>query len=357
MPKTYIIAEAGVNHNGSMKMAKELIDIAAEAKVDAVKFQTFKSENLVSKGAPKAEYQQRLTDTSESQYQMLRNLELTEEDHCFLIDYSHRKGIEFLSTPFDFDSVDLLTKTFNISKVKIASGEITNAPLLLHIARTGKPVILSTGMSSIQEVELALSVLAFGYTSPQKAPTVSELQRIYLSEEGQQSIKEKVTLLHCTSEYPTPFSEVNLQAMDTLKDTFNISTGISDHSIGISVPLAAVARGASIVEKHFTIDKSLPGPDHQASLLPSELRTMVTAIREVELALGSPTKQATSSELKNQKIARKSLVAKQNIRIGERFTEENLAVKRPGEGISPIHYWEWIGKVAEKNYEQDDLIQ
>lgn len=356
MPKTYIIAEAGVNHNGSMKMAKELIDIAVEANADAVKFQTFKSENLVSKRAPKAEYQQRLTGIVESQYQMLRKLELTEADHRDLINYSHRKGIEFLSTPFDFDSVDLLTKTFNISKVKIASGEITNAPLILHIARTGKPVILSTGMSSIEEVELALSVLAFGYISPKKDPTVSELKRIYLSEEGQQSIKEKVTLLHCTTDYPTQFSEVNLQAMDTLKNTFNIPTGISDHSIGISVPLAAVARGASIVEKHFTIDKTLPGPDHQASLVPSELRKMVKAIREVELALGSPIKQATSSEIKNQKVARKSLVAKQNIRIGERFTEENLAVKRPGEGISPIHYWEWIGKIADKSYEQDDLI-
>ncbi|MFC4768240.1 N-acetylneuraminate synthase [Effusibacillus consociatus] len=353
----YIIAEAGVNHNGSLDLAKKLIDVAAEAGADAVKFQTFKADNLVRKNASKAEYQTRTTDASESQYAMIKKLELDEEDHQILIQHCDHRGIQFLSTPFDFDSVDLLVHKFNVKQLKISSGEITNAPLLLKAARSSKPIILSTGMSTLGEVEQALAVLAFGYTEPDSMPSIEAFHFAYCSVEGQQALRQNVVLLHCTTEYPAPFEDVNLRAMDTLATAFGLPVGFSDHTSGIAVPIAAVARGAVVIEKHFTLDRNLPGPDHKASLEPDELKDMVRSIRQVEAALGSPLKTPAPSELKNISVARKSLVAARTIREGEIFTTENLTVKRPGDGISPMYYWEWLGKTAEKNYEADEKVR
>jgi N-acetylneuraminate synthase len=356
MKKTYIIAEAGVNHNGSLEMAKQLIDVAADAGADAVKFQTFKAEKIVSRTAPKAEYQTKTTGASETQFDMIKKLELDEEDHGLLIDYCHERNIHFLSTPFDIESVQILTNRFNLPRIKISSGEITNAPLLLETARSGKPVILSTGMSTLGEVETALGVLAFGYSRSDEFPSLAAFQQAFCSEEGQQALREKVVLLHCTTEYPAPFQDVNLRAMDTLTAAFGLPVGFSDHTQGIAVPIAAVARGAVVIEKHFTLDRNLPGPDHKASLEPNELKAMVQSIRQVEEALGNPIKSPAPSELKNISVARKSLVVARAIRRGERFTEENLTVKRPGDGISPLQYWEWLGRIADKDYEADEMV-
>lgn len=353
----YIIAEAGVNHNGSLDMAKELIDVAVEAGADAVKFQTFKAENVISRTAPKAEYQTKTTDAAESQFEMVKKLELDEAAHKSLIEYCHRRGIHFLSTPFDLESVDLLAHIFDLPRLKLPSGEITNAPLLLKAGRTGKPIILSTGMSTLGEIELALGVLAFGYTRPSDKPSFTAFQEAYRSEIGQETLRKNVVLLHCTTEYPAPFNDVNLRAMDTLSTAFGLPVGFSDHTPGISISIAAVARGAVVIEKHFTLDRNLPGPDHQASLEPEELKAMVQSIRQVEAALGSPLKIPAHSEIKNISVARKSLVAARDIREGELFTEENLTVKRPGTGVSPMNYWEWMGKVAEKAYSADEVIE
>jgi N-acetylneuraminate synthase len=353
----FIIAEAGVNHNGSLELAKQLVDAAVEAGADAVKFQTFKTEKLVSMKAPKAEYQKKTTGAQESQYEMLKKLELNEQAHEKLIEYCHKKGIQFLSTPFDLDSVDLLTNRFHLSMLKISSGDLTNGPLLLKAAQTGKSIILSTGMSTLGEIESALSVLAYGYLHQKNPSSFEECRQTYNSEEAQKLLKEKVTLLHCTTEYPTPYHEVNLKAMDTLQYAFGLRVGLSDHTQGIAIPIAAVARGAAVIEKHFTLDRTLPGPDHQASLEPSELKQMVQSIRQVEKALGTSVKQMTQSEIKNKEVARKSLVAAQQIKKGDRFTEENLTVKRPGNGISPFYYWDWFGKTAERAYEKDEIIR
>jgi N-acetylneuraminate synthase len=357
MNKTYIIAEAGVNHNGSLDMAKQLIDIATEAGAGAVKFQTFKAGNIVSKNAPKAEYQTKTTGGTETQLQMIKRLELDEVAHKVLVEHCRRRGIQFLSTPFDLESVDLLVGALNLPRLKMPSGEITNAPLLLKAARTGKPVILSTGMSTLGEVEMALAVLAFGYTCPGQNPSVAAFKEAYFSETGRQALKEKVVLLHCTTEYPAPFGDVNLRAMDTLGTAFGLPVGLSDHTPGVAIPVAAVARGAVVIEKHFTLDRNLPGPDHKASLEPGELKAMVQSIRQVEQALGVSCKVPAVSEVKNMPVARKSLVAAKDIQPGELFTEENLAVKRPGTGISPVHYWEWLGKVAERAYKEDEVIR
>ena len=354
---TYIIAEAGVNHNGSLDMARQLIDVAAEAGADAVKFQTFKAQNLVSKSAPKAEYQLSTTDAQESQFDMIRKLELDEGAHRKLMAHCQTKGIEFLSSPFDFESVDLLTQTFDLPCLKIPSGEITNGPLLLYIAQTRKPVILSTGMSTLTEVEQALGVLAFGYMGDGKKPSIDAFQRAFLSTDGQAALRDKVRLLHCTTEYPTPFAEVNLRAMGTLAEKFHLPVGFSDHTTGIAMDIAAVARGAVIIEKHFTIDRNLPGPDHQASLEPEELKAMVRSIRDVELALGDGIKQPTLSEMKNVLVARKSLVAKMEIKAGEVFTPLNVAVKRPGDGRTPMSYWVMIGQTSPKDYSMDEVIK
>ena len=353
---TYIIAEAGVNHNGSLDSAKRLIEVAADAGADAVKFQTFKADRLVSGNAPKAEYQLRTTGKIESQLEMIRKLELDENAHITLIEHCRSCGIEFLSTPFDLESVNLLTRTFNLSRLKLPSGEITNAPLLLEVAKSSTAVILSTGMSTLGEIEDALGVLAFGYLYPDACPSIEAFRNAYSSETGQAVLHEKVVLLHCTTEYPAPYAEVNLRAIDTMRAAFGLPVGFSDHTEGISVAIAAVAREAAIIEKHFTLDRNLPGPDHKASLEPTELKAMVAAIRGVEQALGLSYKKPTPSETKNIVVARKSIVAECPIRQGELFSTTNLTTKRPGNGISPLRYWEFINKPAQKSYEKDELV-
>lgn len=351
--KTFIIAEAGVNHNGSVDIARRLIDVAVEAGVDAIKFQTFKVERFVSKNAPKAPYQNKTSVAAETQFDMLRRLELDASAHRILVGYARQAAIAFLSTPFDADSVDLLTKELDLPVIKISSGEITNGPLLLKIGRTGKRVILSTGMSTLEEVKLALGVLAFGYLR-RNYPSLEHFQKAFT--DGRELLHERVSLLHCTSEYPAPFDEINLRAMDTLKTTFELPVGLSDHSVGIAIPIAAVARGACIIEKHFTLDRSLPGPDHQASLEPTELNAMVAAIRAVEMALGNGEKRPTAAEEGNALVARKCLVAGRAIRRGEVFSPDNMAIKRAGRGISPMLYWPNVGTRAKRDYAQDEPL-
>lgn len=331
MSRTFIIAEAGVNHNGDLEIAKRLVDEAVAAGVDAVKFQTFKAENIVCKNATKADYQKASTDANQSQYEMLKKLELTEKMHEELIAYCVDKNILFLSTPFDLESVDYLAQ-IGMEIMKIPSGELTNYPYLRKIAETGKRVILSTGMSDIEEVKAAINVL---------------------KENGSGDI----SVLHCNTEYPTPFEDVNLKAMLTLQSELGVKIGYSDHTLGIEIPIAAVAMGAKIIEKHFTLDKSMEGPDHKASLEPDELQKMVSSIRNVEMALGNGVKIPSPSELKNIAIARKSIVAKCKIEKGQFFTEENLTTKRPGTGISPMRWNEIIGMVAKRSYDEDELIE
>lgn len=332
MTKTFIIAEAGVNHNGSLELAKRLIDVACEAGADAVKFQTFQAKNLVSKTAQKADYQKQTTDQDESQFDMIKKLELSEAMHHELIDYCKQKSILFMSTPFDHDSIELLDQ-LGLEVFKISSGEITNLPYLRHIGRLNKQIILSTGMANLGEIEDALQVLVQAGTP-----------------------KERITVLHANTEYPTPMQDVNLNAMQTIVQAFGVAVGYSDHTLGIEVPIAAVTLGASVIEKHFTLDKTMDGPDHKASLEPNELKAMVDAIRNIELALGTSIKQASPSESKNKPIARKSLVAKVDIQQGQVFTEENLCIKRPGHGISPMRWDEILGTIAQRNYVEDELI-
>lgn len=351
---TYVIAEAGVNHNGSMEIARQLIEVAANAGVDAIKFQTFRAGHLVAKHAPKAEYQTRTTDASESQFEMIRKLELTDADHTELIAYANAKGIEFLSTPFDIESLRLLTEQLGLSTIKVSSGDITNAPFLLEIARAAKRVILSTGMSTLSEIEAALGVLAFGFTSaPGTRPHRDAFTQAFASDFGQAALHERVTILHCTTEYPAPMSEVNLRAMNTIGAAFGTKVGYSDHTQGIHVPIAAVACGATIIEKHLTLDRNMPGPDHKASLEPAELKAMMAAIRDIELSLGDGIKRPTASEWKNRPIARKSLVAAKPLRQGEPMA---LACKRPGNGISPFQFWDEENKPANRSYATDEII-
>ena len=330
--KVFIIAEAGVNHNGSLDLAKRLIEIAVDSGADAVKFQTFKAESLVSKNAQKADYQKQTTDASESQFDMIKKLELDVETHRELIAYCQEKDIMFLSTPFDHESVNLLSG-LGLQIFKIPSGEITNLPYLRHIGSLGKKVVLSTGMSTLQEVENALTILT-----------------------GTGTKKENITILHANTMYPTPMEDVNLKAMLTIQKELDIAVGYSDHTIGIEVDIAAVAMGASIIEKHFTLDKTMDGPDHKSSLEPEELKSMVVAIRNIEKALGVYEKKPSPSESVNMKVARKSIVASQNIRKGEGLTENNITVKRPGSGISPMKWDDIIGTVATKDYKIDNLI-
>ncbi|GGD41434.1 N,N'-diacetyllegionaminic acid synthase [Malaciobacter pacificus] len=332
MSKVFVIAEAGVNHNGSIELAKKLIDVAAQAGANAVKFQTFKTENLVSKNAQKADYQKETTDSTESQFDMIKKLELDVDTHKELISYCNEKNIMFLSTPFDLDSVDLLSD-LGLEIFKIPSGEITNLPYLRKIGNLNKKIVLSTGMADIGEIEDALDVLINAGTK-----------------------KENITVLHANTMYPTPMSDVNLKAMVTIGNTFDIAYGYSDHTLGIEVPTAAVALGASCIEKHFTLDKTMEGPDHKASLEPSELIAMVEAIKNIELALGNVIKKPSSSETPNMKVARKSIVASKDIKVGEILNTENLAIKRPGDGISPMRWDEIIGSVAKKDYSKDELI-
>lgn len=332
MNKVFIIAEAGVNHNGSIELAKQLIEKGAEAGVDAVKFQSFKASKLVTVNAEKADYQIANTgNNDENQYAMIKKLELDYDKHQELMDYAISKNVMFLSSAFDLESIDLLVD-LDLSVFKIPSGEITNLPYLRKIALTKKPVILSTGMATLGEIEEALEVLKNNGTTD-------------------------VTILHCNTEYPTPMSDVNLTAMNTMKDAFKVKVGYSDHTLGIEVPIAAVALGAVVIEKHFTLDKTMEGPDHKASLEPDELKQMVKSIRNIEKALGTGVKTPTDSERKNKPIARKSIVAKAPISIGEIFSEENLEIKRPGTGISPMLWDEIIGSKATKDYQADELIE
>jgi N,N'-diacetyllegionaminate synthase len=327
----YIIAEAGVNHNGSLERAKKLVDIAVEAGADCVKFQTFVAASIVSKNAGMADYQKENTGVDESQYAMLKRLELKFEDFAVLKNYCEERKIAFLSTAFDFASIAFLA-SLPLSQWKIPSGEITNLPYLIRVAETRKPVILSTGMAEMAEIQDAVRVL--------RAHGTTEL-----------------TLLHCTTEYPAPFAEVNLRAMETLKQTFGAAIGYSDHTTGIEVPIAAVALGATMIEKHFTSDRTLEGPDHKASLEPAELKEMVRCIRNIEKALGSSDKRPGPSEIKNKAVARKSILAKRAIKQGEVFTEENLDVKRPGTGISPMRWFEVLGKTAIRDFAEDEMIE
>ena len=328
----FIIAEAGVNHNGSIHLAKKLIDVAVKSGADAVKFQTFKAERLVSKNTQKAVYQKQNTDSSESQFDMIKKLELDAVSHKKLMVYCQKKDIMFLSSPFDRESIDLLND-LGVQILKIASGEITNLPFLRYIGSLGKRVILSSGMSDLVEVREALSILINAGTP-----------------------KDNITVLHANTMYPTPMEDVNLNAMPTIQKEFGISVGYSDHTLGIEVDIAAVAMGASIIEKHFTLDKSMEGPDHKASLEPDELTAMVSAIRNTEKALGSCQKKPSPSESKNIEVIRKSIVASQDIKKSEPLTIKNITVKRPGNGISPMKWDDIIGTVATKDYKMDDLI-
>lgn len=355
-PRVFVIAEAGVNHNGSPELAMRLVDVAAEAGADAVKFQSFRADKLVGRAAPRAEYQKRNQPGEGSQHDMLRKLELSEQVQRELCARAGSRGIEFMSSPFDAESVDFLASAIQVKRLKIGSGEITNAPLLLHAARTGLPLILSTGMSTLDEVEAALGVLAFGYADAVSPPATSAFHAAYQSAAGRGALREKVSLLHCTSEYPAPAHEINLRAMDTLRDTFGLPTGFSDHSDGIAAAIAAAARGAVIVEKHYTLDRSMPGPDHKASLEPAELAQMVASIRIASAALGTAHKAPAPSELGNRAVARRSLVAARDIRKGEKFSAADIAVKRPGGGVSPMQFWDWVGRTAERDYGKDDPL-
>lgn len=327
----FIIAEAGVNHNGDINLAKRLIEEAAKAGADAVKFQTFKASKLVTKDAKMAVYQEQNTGVIESQYDMLKKLELDYEDYPELIKHCEENNIQFMSSPFDIESLEFLSQ-YNLAYMKIGSGEITNIPLLRAVAKSSKRVILSTGMSNIGDIERAL---------------------LTLSEED----LDEIILLHCNTEYPTPYEDVNLNVMKTLEQVFAVRVGYSDHTIGIEVPIAAVALGATVIEKHFTLDKHMEGPDHKASLESSELKQMVQSIRNIEKSIGSTVKTPTQSEIKNRDIARKSIVASRKIIIGESYTEENLTVKRPGTGISPVMWDFVIGRKAIKTFEEDELIE
>ena len=330
---TLIIAEAGVNHNGDLALARDLIDVAAEAGADLVKFQTFTAKTLVSDKARKADYQIRNeVNNSDNQYSMLRRLELGREAHFSLIEHCNERGIEFFSTGFDLDSLDFLNQ-LGLQKFKVPSGEITNLPYLRRVAGFRRDLILSTGMATLGEIEAAIEAI-----------------------EGSGLSRKRITLLHCTTEYPAPFDEVNLRAISTLRQAFGVEVGYSDHTEGIEISLAAVALGASIIEKHFTVDKSLPGPDHAASLEPDELKELVRGIRRIEVALGSAEKRRTASEAKNIVVARKSIVAARAIMAGELFSEENLTVKRPGSGLSPMRWDEIIGYAAPRDFVVDEEI-
>lgn len=357
MRRTYVIAEAGVNHNGNPDTAIALVEASAAAEADAVKFQTFSAKDLVSRSARKAAYQQRTTDAQETQYDMLRRLELSPSDHRCIQSHCQKLGIEFLSTPFDIDSLTFLVGELALSRIKVSSGDITNAPFLLEVALTQKPVILSTGMSTLDEVTDALGVLAYGYLGLSEEPGIEAFQRALNSVSALEVLRKRVTLLHCTSEYPAPLEEVNLRAMDVMRERFGLPLGYSDHTMGIVVPVAAVARGACLIEKHITLNRELPGPDHAASLEPDEFKAMVTAIREVEIALGNSEKIPTISEMKNRVVARKSLVANRLIRRGDLLTRNNIGVKRPGTGLSPFTYWQILGSPSNSDYEPDDLIE
>lgn len=357
----YVIAEAGVNHNGDLDRALAMVDAAAAAGADAVKFQTFKPEALASRHAAQAEYQIRNEggshDSPDSQLAMLKRLTLSFDNHHALLARCKERNIEFLSSPFDPDSARFLIEEMALPRLKLGSGELTNGPLLLQVAQAGRPLILSTGMATLNEIREALEVVAFGLLNNETNPSRAAFGNAFKDTQGQALLKKNITLLHCTTEYPCPLDQVNLRAMDTLAETFGLPVGYSDHTLGIHVSLAAVARGAQVIEKHFTLDRQLPGPDHLASLEPEELKAMVERIRDISLALGSADKTPSPSEQNNMVVARKSLIAAQTIRSGEAFTADNVTIKRPGNGRSPMDYWEILGQPARQNYDADEVIQ
>lgn len=356
MQPVKIIAEAGVNHNGSVELAKQLVDIAVASGVDVVKFQTYKTDNLVVKNAPKASYQQQASKQSESQYDMLKRYELSVDEHRELIDYCQQHSVEFLSSAFDLESLDLLANEFGLETIKFGSGEITNWPLLLRAAQLHKKIILSTGMSVLSDVENALAVLAFGFLYNRFPESLDDCYQAYFRKESQELLNKNVTLLHCTTEYPASFSEVNLNVIETMRRAFDLLVGFSDHTVGIAMPIAAVAKGAAVIEKHFTLDKDLPGPDHKASLDPKELAEMVKSIRQVEKSLGNGVKRPSERELQNKDVVMKRLIATDAIKKGERFSHSNLSLKRAAQGISSASYWQWIGKKANRDYQQGEVV-
>jgi N-acetylneuraminate synthase len=352
-----VIAEAGVNHNGSVEIAEQLVDVAAAAGADYVKFQTFRTEEVISRRAPKARYQVETTAVDESQFDMVKKLELDGDAHERLLRRCQERGIRFLSTPFDLDSVDLLTKRLGLRTLKIASGEITNAPLLLKAAGAAERIILSTGMSTLGDIELALGVLAFGFLAEGEPPSVNAFRAAYASERGRDALRGRVTLLHCTTQYPSPVADVNLRAMDTMRAEFGLPVGYSDHTTGITISIAAAARGAVVIEKHFTLDRAMEGPDHRASVEPDELRALVQGVREAHEAIGDGMKAPAASEIENIAIARKSLVARRAIRKGEQIEASMLGAKRPGTGVSPLLHWSYLGRTADRDYEPDEEIR
>lgn len=355
--RVYVIAEAGVNHNGDLALARRLVEVAAEAGADAVKFQTFRAEALATTDAPKAGYQRATTDEGESQFAMLRRLELSTEAHRELQALCRTRGIDFLSSPFDLDSLVFLTGELGLDTIKIPSGEITNGPFLLAAARSARKLIVSTGMSTLDDVREALGVLAFGFIRPLEArPSRPAFAAALDDADGRRAVTERVTLLHCTSQYPAPDDEINLRAMATLRDKFATPVGLSDHSVGIAVPIAAAALGARVIEKHFTADRTLPGPDHRASLEPDELAAMIAGIRTVERAMGDGVKAPTASEADTAVVARRSLAAAVAIGAGSKFSDTNLGTLRPGTGISPMEYWEWLGQIASRDVAAGSLL-
>ena len=352
----YIIAEAGVNHNGQRDLAFSLVDAAAEAGADAVKFQTFDAVKLASKSAPKAAYQKQRTDAAESQFAMLKKLELPQDWHYELQAHAKRKGIEFLSTAFDTDSLDFLVK-LEMPLFKVPSGELSNGPLLWQFARTGKPLILSTGMATLSEVEQGLAIVAHALNAEAEPISMDEVWRGWSEVGYRNSLRGHVILLHCTSQYPTPFAEVNLRGMDTLASAFGLEVGYSDHTEGILIPTAAVARGAKVIEKHFTLDRNLPGPDHKASLEPAELKQMVNNIRVLQLALGDGSKTPQASEWDTRQAARQQVVAARDIQIGAVLTRQDLTTARCGSGLPPTKLWELIGQTVSRHFAEGESIE
>ncbi|WP_114418138.1 N-acetylneuraminate synthase [Marinospirillum perlucidum] len=350
-----IIAEAGVNHNGDRDLAFQLVDAAAESGADAVKFQTFNAERLAAVTAPKAQYQKNTTDEAESQLAMLKKLELPESWHEDLQDHAQQKGIAFISTAFDRQSLSFL-QTLNLPFYKIPSGEITNAPLLWDFAATGKPCILSTGMATLSEVEQALAILAHGYSFKQEPKSLNETWEFWSQPQAYEAIKNKVTLLHCTSCYPTPLDQVNLKAMDTLATAFQLPVGYSDHTQGLLVSVAAVARGAKVIEKHFTLDRELAGPDHKASLEPDELKELVQQVRSVEQLIGTGHKAPHPGEWDTRKVARQNLLVSQAVQQGKTLNKSALTTARTGQGISAIYYWDYLGTPARKDYKPGEAL-
>ncbi len=357
MKKTIVIAEAGVNHNGSESLARELIDAAVEAGADFVKFQTFKAAEISGQNAPLAEYQAAALKEADSQLKMLQKLEISYEMHRNLQNYCRQKNISFISTAFDCESLRFLSEDLQIDLIKIPSGELFNPLLLIDAGRTGKPVVLSTGMASLGDVETALGVLAYGMLNTSNKPSIKTFKEAFVSAGGQKLLAERVRLLHCVTEYPAAFSDLNLRVLDTMRMAFGLEVGLSDHSPGINMAIAAVARGATMIEKHFTIDRNLPGPDHKASLEPHELLEMIRGIREVELALGNGKKIPNRAELKIADVARRSLVAAADIAAGEAFSSENVGLKRPGTGLSPMLYFEILGKNAPRCFKKGEMLE